>query len=175
MNLDYLTEKIIEIVFYPKFTGILFWIRFVFLAVSFFFLGFIFWSIFKLSWLTDMFLRSFKEFFSFRPLEKENFQKKWLKIKNKLHFGTEAEAKLAVLEGMELIEEALKWQGYKGKLEEILKEGTAEFSLKLEDLQFLDQTKDNIISDPDLKLNFNEREKIITIFKKILSELDILE
>ena len=174
MNLDYWINKIIEIIFYPNFSGILFWIRFIFLAISAFFFGFILWSVFKLSWLTDMFLRPFKEFLSFKSLEKERFQKRWLTIKDRLKFGLDAEAKLSILEGLELLEEVLKWRGYKGSLEEIAKEGS-DLTIKSEDVNFLYRIKDNIISDPDLKISVKEREEVVNIFKNILSELDILK
>jgi len=176
MNPDYLINKTIQIIFYPKFTGILFWIRFIFLAVSAFFFSFILWSILKLSWFVDFVWRWVKEFLSFKPLEKKEWQKKWEKIKSGLQSDLEAEAKLAILEAESLLHEVLKWEGYKGEnLEEMIIKASSEHPLKVEEILFLSRLKENIVNDPNLKLSFEERKRILSVLQETLSLLDIIK
>jgi hypothetical protein len=168
-------QEAINFLLYPKIEGWLLIIKIVFLLFSLFFLGFIIWGIFKTTYLKRLFLWDLKEFLFYRPIEIEEFKKEWLKIKKRLESGIEAELKLALIEADSLVEEVLDKKGYKGKdFEERVRGLIPEFLIDLEEILKVHQLRDDIIEDPTLKIDPREIQKAISVYEKILRELDAI-
>ena len=153
------------------------WISFVkgvFLIISLILLGFIVFSLITTTWLKAHFLDTLKEFFAYQPFVKKKWTKKWNKIKNRLETGVESEAKLAIIEADSLLEEVLKEAGYEGKtLEERLKSATKEVIPNLEEVLEARKIRDNIVYDPDYKLDLSVAKKTLSIYEKTIQHLDI--
>lgn len=164
-------EEIIQFLLYPKISGWLLVIKWVFLGFSLFFFGYILWGLFKTSWLKKMFLLDLIEFLTFRPIERGKIEREWKKIKKKLESNLEAEIKLAVIEADGLVEEALKSAGYgDGSLEEILNKLPLDFPVAVEKIRQAHKIRENIVHDPSYKLELNVAKEALKIFEKVLRE-----
>lgn len=153
------------------------WISFLkglFLMFSLILLGFIVFCLISTTWLKAHFLDTLKEFFAYQPLEKKKWTKKWNKIKNRLETGIESEAKLAIIEADSLLEDILKEAGYEGKtLEERLKSATKEVISNLEEILEARKIRDNIVYDPDYKLDLTLAKKTLSVYEETIQHLDV--
>jgi hypothetical protein len=52
---------------------------------------------------------------------------------------------------------------------------SSEHPLKVEEILFLSRLKENIVNDPNLKLSFEERKRILSVLQETLSLLDIIK
>lgn len=175
MSWQQLINEIINFLLYPKFSGWLLILKFIFLGFGFFFLGYIIWALVKTSWLKRIFLWDLKEFLSFRPFYTKIFAPKWKKIEKRLESQIEADFKLAVLEADELLNECLAKIGYSGEtLEEKLEKLTEEIISNLKELKKARELRNSIVEDPNLKLTLEETKKFLAIYKKALQDLQAL-
>ena len=153
------------------------WVSFVkglFLIISLVLLGFIIFCLITTSWLEAHYLDALKDFFAYQPFLKKKWTKKWKKIKNRLETGIESEAKLAIIEADSLLEELLKEAGYEGKdLEEKLKSATKEVIPNLEEVLEARKIRDNIVYDPDYKLDLSVAKKLLSVYEKAIEYLDV--
>lgn len=168
-------NKILNFLLYPKFEGPLLVFKILFLALGFFFLLFILWTLIFTSFLEELFLRDLKEFLSYKPYFAKIYAPKWAKIKKRLESKIEAEVKLAILEADNLLDDLLKREGYSGQtLEEKLEKLTKEILPNIEELKEAIKVKKAIVEDPSFKLDFEEASKVISIYEKALKDLQAL-
>jgi hypothetical protein len=168
-------EEAIQFLLYPKIEGWLLIIKIIFLAYSAFFLGFILWGLIKTTWFKRIFLWDFKEFLFYRPIEIEKFKKEWEKIKKRISSDIEAELKLAVIEADSLLDEVLEKKGYQGKtFEEKIQDLAPDILPTLDELLKAHQLRNDIIEDPSLKIDKNEARKALSLYEKVLKELDAI-
>jgi len=146
-----------------------------FLAFSFFFLGYIIWALIYTSWFKRIFWWDFKEFITFRPYLKKVFASKWKKIKRRLVSGIEAEAKLAILEADELLNDFLSQYGFEGAtLEEKLEKLTRDILLNIEEVKEIRKVRKAIVEDPSYRLSFREAREILNVYEKALKDLQAI-
>jgi len=168
-------EEVIQFILYPKIEGWLLIIKIIFLAYSAFFFGFILWGLIKTTWFKRIFLWDFKEFLFYRPIEIEKFKKEWEKIKKRIASDIEAELKLAIIEADSLFNEVLDQKGYRGKsFEEKIQDLVPDILPNLDQILKAHQLRNDIIEDPTLKIDKNEIKKVISLYEKVLKELDVI-
>lgn len=167
------SEEIIQFILNPQITGWLLVVKIVFLCFSSFFFGYILWGLFKTSWLKKIFLLDLQEFLTFKPIEREKAISQWAKIKKRLESNLEPEIKLAVIEADSLVEEALKNSGYSnGNFEAILNRLPPDFPVKIEQIRQAHKIRDNIVYDPNYKLELNEAKEVLKVYEEVLKGLD---
>ncbi len=136
----------------------------------------IIWAIWKSTWAYWYISADFYDFTHGGPITPETIvQKKWKKVKKRLDSLNEANWKLAIIEGEELVEEVLEKMGYKGEgLREKLK-GVDESQIKnIPDLISSYDIFINILADPDYKLTKEKAIKCFTAFEEFLKNSELL-
>lgn len=150
-------------------------IRAIFIIISLFLLITIIYFISKSSWKNFRFLESTTEFFTYKPYGAGKIVKQWEKIKHRLKTASEAESKLIIIEADSILNEALGKMGFTGQtLEERLKRLGSDLLSNIEELLEAHKICNNIIHDPDYRLNLEETKRIILIYEKTLIDLQIL-
>lgn len=170
-----LLEDIISFIISPPPASWLLTLKVVFIAASSLFLLFIILLVLNTSWLEIRFLRNISEFLTYRPYGLRKSTSQWLKIVSRLESGLESEYKLAVIEADSLFDEVLKNMGYKGEsLGERLDKVSPDVISNLQEINFAHKVRNSIVHDPDYHLSYEDAKKILDIFGKTLTELDVL-
>ena len=172
MNINDIMQFILE----PNLTGWLLFAKFAFLGFGFFFLGFIIWSFFKVSWFDKLVVRDIKEYMTYRAYYGwRKFDVQWQRIQKMVDTGLEPEAKLAIIEADGILNEALKRMGYKGEtLGERLDKATADVLPNLEEVLKIHGVRSNIIHDPSYSLDIAEAKMALEVYRQALIELNVL-
>lgn len=146
-----------------------------FLAIIIF-LSAIIWSLKKSPWLYWYFTEDAKDFFRGGPIPLERKARiKWQKIKKRLKSKKEDEWKLAVIEGAEIVEEVFVRMGYKAENLRARLSLVVEGQIpNLKDLFSACEVYENIISDPDYKLEKKGAQDTIGIFEEFLKYFNYL-
>jgi hypothetical protein len=146
-----------------------------FLALSAFFLGIIIFVLLRTHYLQWLFIQDFVEFFTVRTYGTKKITKQWQGVLKRLDSGLESEYKLAVIEADRMLDSALKKMGYLGaNLEERLAKLTSITLPNIEDVYQAHQARNNILHDPDYKLELAEAKKIINVYDEAFRSLQIL-
>lgn len=175
MRLSELINEITQFLLYPEFSSWLLVIKIIFLGFSLIFLIFIIWALFKTEWLKRLILWDLKEFLTYKPYLFKKYKKEWKKIKKRLEFVSEPEAKLAIIEADSLLDKVLKEKGYAGEsLGERLDRLTSDILSNLEAVREAHKIHSNIIHDPSYRLSFNEAKRVISIYEEALSDLQAI-
>ncbi|MDP3093428.1 MAG: hypothetical protein Q8N16_01565 [bacterium] len=146
----------------------------------FVFLLFLFWAIFSLfqkpmSFIKMGFWIDWTEFFRQRGYESGRIEKKWTIVSRRLENPNMADWKLAVIEAESLLEGVLIRMGFGGEsFGDRLKKIREDQVPSLDDLVSAHQTRNNIVHDPDYRLDMEEATKTLSIYEKALRELDAL-
>ena len=149
--------------------------RTVFIAVFLFFLLCIIYLLFKTSWLRIRFLESMVEFFTYKPLGAKKFVKQWNKIKRRLETGLESESKLAVIEADSIFSDVLEKMGFiEETFEARMKHLTSDVLPNIEEVLEAHKVRNNIIYDPSYQLTLEDAQKIILVYEKALTNLQVL-
>lgn len=171
MDINTITQFIVS----PHFSGWLLALKILFIAFSCIFLIFIFSGLLKTSWLKWRLLADLVEFFTYRPFGVKKLTKQWLAIAARLETGLESEYKLAVIEADSTFGDVLKAMGYGGEtLGERLEKVTSAIVPNIEEVRQSHKIRNNIVHDPDYRLNLEETKKAITIYEKALIDLGAL-
>ena len=105
--IKFLTSQELQNAFFP--------LKILFLSFSLFLFISRIYILSKTGFSEYSFKASFQEFKSFKTFEAVEFVKKWKKTKMRLAKGWESEAKLAIIEADNLLNELLKRIGYQGE------------------------------------------------------------
>jgi len=168
-------ENIIPFITSPTFSGFLLILKISFIVFALVCLAGIIYFVAKSSWLKYRLVQDLVEFFTYRAYGVRKIVKQWVKIKGRLETGLESEYKLAVIEADSLLDEILKRMGYGGEtLGEKLKNITSVILPNLEQIWQAHKIRNNIIHDPDYRLNLDEAKRSIAIYEKALTDLDAL-
>lgn len=152
-----------EWVFYAKVISLLFCLFFVICIVYF---------LLKTNWLNLLVVHDAVEFFTFRPFGLKKIEKLWAKTVARLNTGVESEYKLAIIEADSLMDDVLKRMGFGGEtLGERLGKLTTATIPNIEDLKTCHQLRNNIIHDPDYKLNLDDTKKTLASYEKAFRDL----
>jgi hypothetical protein len=122
-----------------------------------------------------MFLIDLLEFLRFKPHLMPMIGKKWKKILKRLEKGDEAEAKLAIIEADDFLNEILGRMGYQGEtLEEKLKKVKKTILPNLDEIAQAHKIKSDIVHDPSYFLTFEQAKKVLEIYERALYHLEAL-
>lgn len=151
-------------------------LKVIFLLFALFFILAIIYFLKNSTWLRRVFFQDFVEFATFSSYAMGKVTKAWEKITGRLEKGTEDEAKLAILEADEILNETLSKMGYTKEetLGEKLDKVTPDTISNLGEILEAHKIRNNIIHDPDYRLNLIEAQKIISIYGKALRDLEAL-
>lgn len=151
----------------------LFVFKIIFIIVSIIFFAVIVYYALNTSYLRHLFIYDLEDASSWKDYGRSKIFKKWQKIKKRLKKDNEAEYKLALIEADKMLDDILKKMGYgEESLNDKLKRLTSSHVSNLEDLLKANEICQNVIRDPDYKLNKEKAEEIISIFEKSLKGLE---
>lgn len=168
-------ENLISYIISPKISGALLVFKILFIVSALVSLGLIIFVLIRSSWLKMLITWDLQEFLTYRPHGVRKIVKIWLKIKARLETGMESEYKLAVIEADSMLDDILKRMGYGGEaLGEKLGKLTAISLPNLEEVKEAHKIRNNIVHDPDYRLSLDEARRVISIYEKVLTDLQAL-
>ncbi len=168
-------DNIIQFLFNPVLPEWLVVIKIIFLSISLFAICFIIFVLFTTSWLKRLIIWDLKEYLTYKHYGLMGVAKKWAKIKERLTIGTESEAKLAIIEADDLLNNILKEMGFVGTtLEEKLEKITTDVLSNLKELKEAHNLRSNIIHDPTYRLELEEAKRALRVYEDALIELQAL-
>lgn len=176
-NMEEVFNNIISFILSPTFPDWVKLIKFVFVILSFFFIGFIIWALIKTTWLYRLLIWDIEEILTYRPFGVRKIVRQWQKIKSKLDTGLESEYKLAVLKADAMLDLVLARMGFGGKtktLGERLVKLTAASLPNIEEVKQAHKVRNNIVHDPAYRLSLDEAKKVIEAYGKALTDLQAL-
>ncbi|MDD2731586.1 MAG: hypothetical protein PHI53_00075 [Candidatus Pacebacteria bacterium] len=167
-------KDIIDFIVNPKLEGPFFYIKIIFIIISFVFSALIIVFLFLTSWFKYRYSYDFKDFLSFKPIgqdtEKIAASKKWAKITQRLSSKKEADLKLAVIEADELLDKTTKQIGYQGDTFEERVKG-ASVLIDLKKVLEAHSLRNDIVFNKDYTINQDEAVRIVKIFEEALKGL----
>ena len=159
----------------PLFHNIVSITRIVFIAISVFLFGFIIFGLVHASWLRRLILTDFQEFLTYRPYGVKKFYRQWQKIKQRIDAGLESEYKLAITEADSTLDDVLKRLGFAGEtLGERLTKLTEATITNLPEVLEVHKIRNNVVHDPDFKLTSGETKRILEVYEKALTDLQVI-
>jgi len=169
-------NKVLKYLISPQLQQNLSLIRIVFIAFSIAFIFLIIYFLAKSDYMDWVFLKGLKNFIFPKTISKKRAAKKWEKIKKDLDKSkVEAQWKVALIEALDLFDAILIRAGYGGEnLSERLKILTKEDVPNLDKVIEMSKVCQNIIQDPDYKIEKSRAKEIIDVFEKALTELEFL-
>lgn len=166
-----MTRQIVE----PAFQGTVVLVKYIFIIISAFLAGVIIYTRYKTRWARVGRIQALSEFFQTTAYETTQFVKRWEGVKKRLEKKWESEAKLAIIEADEMLEEVLKRCAYTGKdTEDRLKKVPAEVLPAKEELKKARALCADVIHDPDYKLSLDKARWVIETYEQAFLSLDAL-
>ena len=171
MILDVLNQFVSDVTSSPMFLVV----KFIFLVVSLFFIVIIVFVLIKTTWFKRLVLWDLREFMTFRHYGLPRIEKKWAKVRERLEFGTEPEAKLAIIEAEAIFDDILKKEGFLGQtLDERLDKLSPNILTNLKEVREVHKVRSNIIHDPSYRLDIKEAKRVLDVYEDALVELEAL-
>lgn len=154
---------------------IIFFLKVLIIILSLISLFGVIYFLLKTEWFERRFLLDLTEFFNFKSYGLPKASKKWKKIVKRLEQGTESEAKLAIIEADDLLNETLEKMGYSGEsLEEKLEQLKKTILPNLDEVFEIQKIKSDIVHDPSFQLSFDQAKRILEIYERALANLEAL-
>jgi len=167
-------EKIISFILNPEFTGIIGFVRIVFLVFGFYCLAWIVFLLLRSSWLRHLILVDLAEFLTYKPFGKRKVLRQWEKIESKLESGREPEYKIAIIEADSFLDGVLERMGYQGEgIGEKIKKLSPDILPNIKDVEQAHQVRNNIVHDPDYRLNLEKAKKTLDTYETALRHLEV--
>lgn len=169
------SKETLEFILNPEFEGWLLVLRNTFLFISGI-LGLLFIVLLFVSgWIRQRYTEDLYEASSYKPYGAKGSSKEWKRISARLESGKEPDYKLAVIEADDLLEENLREMGYKGaQMKDLLDQVPEAIVPNVGDVVQAHELRNNIVHDPDYKLEKDEAERVISVFEKALQELGVI-
>ena len=146
--------------------------KIMFLIIDLYMIGFIVNALMKTTWLKRLFLWDLDEYLHYKHFDMGKIAKKWNAIKERLDVGSMDEAKLAVIEADNLLDEVLTTMGYKGEtLGEKLNELNVETLANLPELKNVHSARSGIVHDPSYHLSLEQANDFLAVYEKALDNL----
>lgn len=156
------------------FSGIIVYLKIIFIILALIFLIGIILLILKNSWLKRRFLEDLTEFFIYRPFGVKKTFKEWVKINKRLEVGQEADYKLAVIEADSLLNDILAKMGYGGgTITDRLKQIDSTILPNINQVWEVHKIRNNVVYDPDYQLSLDQATKILGVYEESLRHLEI--
>ena len=166
-------DNIPSFILNPEFTGILFYIRIIFIIISTILFSSIVFFLLKTSWLKHRMVENLTEFITYKPLGKGRLAKEWGKIESRLDSGKEAEYKMAIIEADNILDEVLERMGYKGdSITDRLKQINSSVLENIDKVWEAHRVRNNVVHDPDFKVTKDKTEEVLGVYKKSLENLE---
>ena len=170
-----LPQELIQFILYPKITGWLLALKFIFISFGVFFTAYVIWALIKTTWLKRIFLWDLKEFLTYRPYGTKKFKKEWKKIKDMIATELESELKLALIEADKILNKVLEDMGYAGEsLGERLDKLTTDILPNLEEVRQAHQLRNDVVHDPSYRIDIAETKKALAAYERALDDLDAI-
>jgi len=167
--------NILDFFISPSFVGYLFAIKIFFISFSSLLFVFIIILLLRTNFMQHLAWEDIFEVFTFRPVGARKILKQWTKTKGRLETGLESEYKLAVIESDSTLDEVLKKMGYAGDtIGERLEKINVAVLPGVEEVRNAHKIRNNIVHDPDFRLNLDEAKKSMVIYEKALIDLGAL-
>jgi hypothetical protein len=167
--------NILDLIISPPFAGYILTIKIFFISFSSFLFVSIIILLARTNFLPNLVLEDIFEIFTYRPVGARKILKQWTKTKGRLETGLESEYKLAVIESDSTLDEVLKKMGYLGDtIGERLEKINVAVLPSVEEVRNAHKIRNNIVHDPDFRLNLDEAKKSIVIYEKALADLGAL-
>jgi hypothetical protein len=153
-----------------------FFVKFIFLLFALFFLVVIIYFLKKTTWFDKIFWQDFMEFMTFSSYGMAKNREAFKKIMERLKSQNEDEAKLAIIEADDFLNESLNKIGYKKEqsLGEKLDETAPDIIPNLEEVREVHNIRNNIIHDPAYRLELEEAKRLLLVYEKALQSLETL-
>lgn len=159
---------------FAMFSGIIVYLKIIFIILALVFLFGIFILILKSTWLERRFLEDWTEFFIYRPLGLKKTFKDWAKISKRLEVGQEADYKLAVIEADGLLNDVLSKMGYGGEtIVDRLKQIDSAILPNIDKALEVHKIRNNIVHDPDYQLTLVQATEILKVYEESLRHLEM--
>lgn len=145
-----------------------------FFTLSGILLFFIIYAFFKTSYIKTIFGQDLAEFLAFRPFGIKKMTKEWDKITEKLESAAESDHRVAIIEADNMLDDILKKMGYKEKtLEEKLDNLNKVVLPSLHEIEVVHKVRNEIVFNPDYRLEAGEARRVLDIYEKALRELEV--
>ncbi|OIP76020.1 MAG: hypothetical protein AUK07_00405 [Parcubacteria group bacterium CG2_30_36_21] len=166
-------ESAFDILVSPQLQEKIFIFKIIFIIISIIFFAMIVYYALNTTYLRRLFIQDLEDASSWKDYGRSKIFKKWQKIKKRLKKDNEAEYKLALIEAGKILDDILKKMGYGEKsLSDKLRHLSSSHVSNLEELLKVNEICQNVIRDPDYKLNKEKAEEIINILEKSLKDLE---
>lgn len=173
MTIDFNT--IISFLVSEELQARLFFVKIGFFAISGILLGIMIYMILTSHYLQWSLTNNVWEFFTFRSFGTKRITKQWNRIIKRLDTGLESEYKLAVIEADDMLELSLKRMGHAGEnLEERLNKLNKVILPNIIDVYEAHRMRNNIVHNPDFRLDLDEAKKTLNVYNKAFDGLQIL-
>lgn len=167
-------KRIISFLVSPQLQENVFWLKIALIIISLVFLAVIIYLLFTTSFLDYWMGFSLKNFLTAKYLPGKKAQKKWQKIKRRMERGGEANLKLAVIEASQLLQKVLAKKGYgEENLLWQLKRLTEDEVSNIDELRGICSVYENILRDPDYRLEEERASKILENIETALKDLEV--
>jgi len=168
-------NNIISYLTYPPFPKTLLVLKVLFISIFLYFLFTIInYLLFKTHYFQWLYGESLVEAFAKRTYGIKKLDVIWSKLKERGGPDLESDYKLAVIEADSLLDRTLASIGYKGEsLEERLNQITLAHLSTLEEIKTAHKVRNDIVRDPDYRLNVEKAKEILSIYKKTFEELEV--
>jgi len=167
--------NILNFIISPPFASYIFTIKIFFISFSSFLFVSIIILLARTNFLPNLVLEDIFEILTYRPVGARKILKQWTKTKGRLETGLESEYKLAVIESDSTLDEVLKKMGYAGDtIGERLEKINVAVLPNVEEVRNAHKIRNNIVHDPDYKINSDEAKKAMAIYEKALADLGAL-
>jgi len=167
-------KSVFDILISPELQEKIFVFKIIFIIVSIIFLAMIIYYALNTSYLRHLFIQDLEDASSRKDYGRSKISKKWGMVKKRLEKDNEAEYKLALIEADKILDDILKKMGYgEESLNEKLKHLSSSDVSNLEELLKVNEICQNVVHDPDYRLNKEKAEEIISVFEKSFKELEV--
>jgi hypothetical protein len=175
MDISNLTQIDWNKYLFPQDTGFYLFLKIFCVLFDFSVVVFIIYVCATKPFLHKWFFWDWYEFFTFHSYYIKNITKDWNKIIRRVKTHLETEYKLAVIEADLLLNDTLYQTGHPGKtlIEKLEKVPEGRLS-DTEGIKYADQFYQDLVNNPELKLDYEQTKKIILIFKQALTDLEVL-
>jgi hypothetical protein len=129
----------------------------------------------RVSWTQFRIKDEFAAYSKYNPGTTKKITKSWLKIMSRLNANLESEFKLALIEADDVLDKALKAQGFQGEtMGDRLKQITPDILVNVEEIKEAHKIRNDIVHDPDYHLTRVVVQKALDCYEETLRNFNLL-
>lgn len=144
----------------------IFFLKLIFIFVALLFFAGVVYFLFRTDWFYMYYLKDLENIATFKDFGAKKWQRRWNKIKKQLEKETETHYKLGLIEAEKFLDDILERMG--------LQKLTQDNISNLTEVLQARQVCQDITRDPDYRLSKERAEKVLAIFERALTELQVL-